>query len=220
MQKALRFQVQGSSTIRNRKSQWRVRRKTAKIMTSIPQLGSNRLILRALSIADVPAIVEYAGAYDVAKMTLNIPHPYPEESAHWWINHSHEGFNTGERSTFAIERKEDGQFMGGMGIHISKRDLKATAGYWIGKPFWGHGYATESLKRIIKYGFEEVDGLNRIQANHLIDNLASGRVMEKAGMKQEAILEDYYQKDGKGRTVVQYRILKREWDPNSLTLNK
>lgn len=182
----------------------------AEAMISIPTLESERLYLRALSKNDVAQIVEFAGDYDVAKMTLNIPHPYTEESALWWINHSHEGWESDDRFTFAIERKEDGQFLGGMGIHLQKRDLKATAGYWIGKPFWGKGFASEALTRIIQYGFE--NGLNRIQANHLTHNMASGRVMEKAGMTLEATLDDYYQKDGEGRTVIQYRILKREWE--------
>ena len=81
----------------------------------------------------------------------------------------------------------------------------------LGVPFWGHGYMTEALKRLIQYGFEE-HNLNRIDANYFIFNPASGRVMEKAGMTFEGVLRQRFIKDENTIDVGVCSILREEWE--------
>ena len=59
--------------------------------------------------------------------------------------------------------------------------------FWIGTPYWGNGYATEAAKALIDYCFRDLN-LNRVAASYFGSNLASRRVMEKAGMTYEGIL--------------------------------
>ena len=59
--------------------------------------------------------------------------------------------------------------------------------------YWNKGYATEALKKVIKYLFD--NGFNVIEAEHHIDNIASGRVMEKCGLKFESY-DEHSKRDG------------------------
>lgn len=79
---------------------------------------------------------------------------------------------------WAITHSDDGRLFGAISIHVEKGQRLAEIGYWIGKPFWNRGYATEATRAAIAYGFEHL-GSNRIQARHMTKNPASGRVMQK-----------------------------------------
>lgn len=101
-----------------------------------------------------------------------------------WINAQYEAIAFGRSMTLAITLKESGTLIGAIGLSINRANHWAEMGYWIGKPYWGQGYATEAAKALVAYGFKELD-LNRIQARHMTENPASGRVMQKIGMTYE-----------------------------------
>lgn len=84
------------------------------------------------------------------------------------------------------------------------------AGYFIYPRFWGMGYTTEALKRIVEFAFSEND-VYRISTGCLAENAASERVMEKCGFTKEAERVDCQWHDGKMKTRVEYRLLRREW---------
>ena len=88
--------------------------------------------------------------------------------------------------------------------------MKGELGYWIAKDFWGIGYCTEAAKAIVNYGFEQMN-LNRIHAHHVARNPASGRVMQKIGMKQEGYFRQATVKWGKFEDEVLYAILREDW---------
>ena len=83
-------------------------------------------------------------------------------------------------------------------------------GYWIGQPFWNHGYCSEAAHIILDYVFL-VLGLHRIQGQCMTRNLVSGRVMQKIGMRHEGSLRQHMQKRGQFEDVELYVILKQEW---------
>ena len=87
----------------------------------------------------------------------------------------------------------------------------AEVGYCYGSKWWGNGYATESFKRVIQFLFDEVS-VETIYADHCLSNLASGKVMEKCGLKKEGILRKrMYDKEGILNDLVSYSILKGEY---------
>ena len=98
---------------------------------------------------------------------------------------------------------------GGMGIHIDHRHNHAEIGYWLGKPYWGKGYATEAGQALLGYGFETLN-LYRIHASHFVGNPASGRVMQKLGMRFEGLRPGYMRKGDQYYDLVLYGIL-RDW---------
>lgn len=156
-------------------------------MSGLPELLTERLKLRPFSLDDAPDVAGLCGAWEIADTTANIPHPYELPMAEAWIGTHGPAFERGESVSLAITRQEDGHLVGAIGLHIDAVNRSAEIGYWIGKPFWNRGFATEATKSMIAYGFEVV-GLNRICARHMTRNPASGRVMEKAGLKFEGIL--------------------------------
>ncbi|HEV8658729.1 MAG TPA: GNAT family N-acetyltransferase [Thermoanaerobaculia bacterium] len=171
-----------------------------------PTLRTSRLILRPFEIADAPRVQQLAGAREVALNTIHIPHPYPDGAAEEWISKHEQRIEEGEFS-FAID---DGELVGAIGLHMKRGYERAEIGYWLGVPFWGRGYATEAVAAIIRYGFEELK-LNRIYAGYFSRNAASGRVMEKSGMKYEGSLRQHVKKWDEYVDVIYYGILRSEW---------
>ena len=147
-----------------------------------------------------------AGAREVAATTLAIPHPYPDGAAEEWIS-GHEGRDD---ATFAIERREDGALVGAIGLRMERAHDRAELGYWIGVPYWGHGYATEAARAVVRYGFE-TEGLNRIFAFHFVSNPASGRVLEKIGMRKEGVFRSHTRKWDQHMDDACYGIVRAEW---------
>ncbi|RKE78715.1 MULTISPECIES: GNAT family N-acetyltransferase [unclassified Chryseobacterium] len=174
-------------------------------MEKFPVLQTERLILSQLEEKDIPFIVELLQHRIFSDLTSNIPYPYVENDARSWVKMSKEAFENNTGYTFAIRNKE-GQIIGAIGLH-DRDDDKAELGYWIGIPYWNKGYVTEAAKAIIDFGFNELK-LNKIFATHFPHNPASGRIMEKAGMEQEAVLIKEVKKDGEYFDLVRYCILK------------
>ena len=149
-----------------------------------PTLPTARLILRPFEAADAAVVRELAGKREIADTTLNIPHPYADGVAEAWIATHARAFDDGSLAVFGIVPRESGRLAGAIGLKIERQLNLGELGYWVGKPFWNRGYATEATIEIIRYGFTNLD-LNRIGASHFARNPASGRVMEKAGMRHE-----------------------------------
>ena len=143
------------------------------------RLETQRLLLRVPALFDVPEIVALAGDYDVAKNLSRVPHPYGEEDALGWIERSAEARASGREYSFAITRKEDDVYLGSCGLHLRDQGF-FEFGYWLGKPFWKQGYATEAARRLVAFGFMELR-LEKVIAGYFHDNPASGRVLEKLG---------------------------------------
>ena len=163
-------------------------------MTPQPTLRTERLILRPFCLEDAATVQRLAGTREVAETTLTIPHPYLDGMAETWIATQPDAWERQERVTFAITSAADG-VVGAIGLRLTLQHRRAELGYWVGLPFWNHGYATEAARAILTFGFETL-GLNRIHASHLVRNPASGRVMVKAGMRFEGTLRQHVLKGG------------------------
>ena len=138
-------------------------------------MRSQRLTYRPLDAHDAGRIALLAGDWDVARMTSRIPHPYSLIDADLWIaSIDHDEFVRGV--------EQGGELIGAVG-YISGEPGQAEIGYWIGKPWWGNGYATEAAGTLMKYCFGEV-GFRRLTCGHFIDNPASARVIAKLGFRR------------------------------------
>lgn len=178
-------------------------------MNHPPTIETERLILRPFQISDAARVKELAGAYEIYRPTLNIPHPYEDGVAERWIASHASRFYGGEGLDLAVTLKADGLLIGSIGLGASPKHQRAEIGYWIGVPYWGKGYCTEAAIEMIRYGFE-VMHLHKITSSHMEWNTASGRVMQKAGMHREGALVDHVFKDDAYQTMVLYGILKGE----------
>ena len=143
-------------------------------------LVTERLILRPLRISDAPSIKDLAGNLNVSKTTRSIPHPYEDGMAESWIKSTQAMADTGESLTFAIQLKSDNVLIGSIGL-VDISASEAVLGFWIGENYWGLGYCTEAAKTVLAFAFNSL-GFQKITAEHLTYNIASGEVMKKAGM--------------------------------------
>ena len=176
-------------------------------MKNFPSLETDRLILNFPEEKDIPKITAILNDEIFSKNTVNIPYPYTEESAKFWISLAEQGFENKSQYVFAIRLKENSEIIGGIDLGIDKRFNKAELGYWIEKKYWNKGIATEVGNAIIKFGFENLK-LKRIFATHFDFNKSSGKVMEKMGMKKEGILHSHTFKNGEYQNHILYAIIK------------
>jgi len=104
---------------------------------------------------------------------------------------------------------DSGETIGDCGIHIDLKHRRGVLGYLIRPDHWGRGIATEAVSAVIEYCFSHLNPpLNRIEADHYIENPASGRVLEKLGFAKEGVLRSYIYKDGAPRDVVRWSRLR------------
>ncbi len=176
-----------------------------------PSVETERLILRPFEPGDAPRVKLLAGDRDIAAMTLNVPHPYEDGMAEKWIGSHRERFESDEGVVFAITLKPSGELIGSIGFILRLEHETGELGYWIGKPYWGHGYCTEAARAALRFAFTE-GGLNRIHACHFHHNPASGRVLQKLGMKHKGSLRQQVKKWGQFVDNELYSILRSEFD--------
>jgi RimJ/RimL family protein N-acetyltransferase len=175
-----------------------------------PTLHTPRLILRPFTLADAPDVQRHVSDRDIAAMTLSIPHPYPDGGAEKWISSLPGKYEAGQFAGFAIIDRDSGALAGSISLTPEHAHGRAELGYWIAKPFWARGYATEASRAIIAFGFESL-GLNKIHAAVFLKNPASDRVIRKIGMKWEGRLREHDRKWGVYEDIDVYGVLAKEW---------
>jgi RimJ/RimL family protein N-acetyltransferase len=171
-----------------------------------PTLQTPRLILRPFVPDDAPAVQRLAGAREVADTTLTIPHPYPDDAAEWWIASHTAGWAEGTLATWAITARADAIVLGAIGLAIAPAHARAELGYWVGVPYWNRGYCTEAARAVVRFAFDAL-ALHRVQARHFVRNPASGRVMEKVGMRFEGVMRGAVRRWDRFEDLAMYAIL-------------
>ncbi|MGZ8493068.1 MAG: GNAT family N-acetyltransferase [Gemmatirosa sp.] len=180
-------------------------------MPELPRLATSRLLLRPFDAADGPVAERLAGARAVADTTLTIPHPYPTGGGAAWIATHPVDWERRERLVLAVcAHDAPHEALGAVGLQISMAHAHAEIGYWIGVDAWGRGYATEAARALIAYAFGAL-GLHRVQGRHFTRNPASGRVMQKLGMRHEGVHRDAYRRWERFEDVAVYAVLDAEW---------
>lgn len=174
-----------------------------------PTLLTERLELRPFRPGDAPRVQEIASAREIADTTLSIPHPYPPGAAVGWIATHALAWEAGTGAVFAITERTGAALVGAVGLAISPEHARAELGYWVAVSHWGMGYCTEAARAILAFAFGPL-ALHRVQARHFVRNPASGRVMQKLGMRHEGVHRDAMRKWGRFEDLAQYAILAGE----------
>jgi ribosomal-protein-alanine N-acetyltransferase len=158
------------------------------------ELKLTRCTIRDWLPEDGPSIVQHANNWNVwVNLRDSFPHPYTLQDWEAWFRSVK---NATPAAQFAIV--VDGAAVGAIGLHF-KRDVyrrSAEIGYWLGEAYWGKGIMTEALMAVTDYAFSKF-GLCRIYAGVFEGNVASMKVLEKAGYAFEARLKKNVTKNGK-----------------------
>jgi len=145
-----------------------------------PRIETERLVMRLPELEDAASIATYLGDNDVAKNTARVPHPYPALAAEMWVLATRAGWQPGGNLSLTVEM--DGTVVGGGGVFKRTAGADWEIGYWIGKPWWGQGLATEVGQGLISHARDTL-GTRQVIAGYYTDNPASGRVLEKLGFR-------------------------------------
>lgn len=179
-------------------------------LANFTPLETERLLIRPLTLADAQDIYQISSDDAVSRYVLWDTHRSIADSRAF-IKQTLRQYRMGEPSSWAIQSKETGRVIGTIGfVSISREHACAEVGYSLGRPHWNRGYATEALRSLISYGMETMH-LNRIEALYDLNNPASGRVMQKAGMLREGILRQKVYNKGHYVDVCICSILSREY---------
>ena len=136
------------------------------------------------------SLVKLLNNKNVEKWLLQIPSPYTEEDAVYWINNCKKNENENRDFSFAVEN--DGVHIGGVGLH-KKFEHSAEIGYWIGEEHWGKGFATIAINKILDIGFNNLN-FSRIHAHVFEGNIPSEKVLLKCGFEYEGFLKKCHKK--------------------------
>lgn len=180
-------------------------------MPDFPVLRTERLVLRQFVQSDAGEVQRLAGSMEVAAGTF-LPHPYEDGIAEQWIANQQQEFETGKSVNFAVVLANDHTLLGSIGLEIASVHRHARLGYWLGVPYWNRGYCTEAVRTVLDYGFSRLN-LHRIYGPHFLGNPASGRVLQKVGMRYEGRMREHYVRFGRFVDVELYAILKQDFLP-------
>ena len=169
------------------------------------RLELSRSTVRQWTASDLDALIRHANNRLVSKhLRDRFPFPYEIPQGQKFLDW------IGQQPTPTVWAIEvDGEAAGGIGIELHRdvERVSAEIGYWLGEPAWGRGIVTEALIAVTAEMFRQFD-LTRIYALPFADNLASVRVLQKAGYALEGHLRQSAIKDGTIRDQLLYAAYK------------
>lgn len=171
-------------------------------------LKTSRLRLRPFAPGDVEAVAAYSTT-DAFVRYLPLPKQTVESAAAFVAQRVAEGLPDAQNNwQFVIEQRQTSLLIGSIRLGVREpAHHQGDIGYALHHHHWGKGYATEALERVLSFGFDELQ-LERIWATADLRNIASWRVMEKAGMQREGIMRHHRLIRGKWRDSVLYARLR------------
>ena len=184
------------------------------IFSRLPVLETQRLILRPLRMRDAQDLYAYARDPQVSRHVLWDAHKSVWQSRQY-LRDAIRQYRKGLPGSFAIALRDSGRMIGTIGfMWVNTDHASAEVGYSLARDCWNQGYATEALRAVLRFGFNTLR-LNRIEAQHELDNPASGRVMEKCGMRCEGTLRQRVFNKGRFSDVRLYAILRGDGVPGN-----
>ena len=184
------------------------------------ELTTERLILRDFVADDWPTLLAYRS--DPAYHRFYPSTEGSEEDARAFVAMflDHQQARPRIKFQLAMTLKESGQLIGNCGVRLKEPGaLEADIGYELSPAHWGRGYATEAARALVAFGFTGLS-VHRIWSWCIADNVASARVLEKLGMRQEGRLRENEFFKGRWWDTLLYAILEPEWRARRIASNQ
>ena len=164
------------------------------------RIETDRLVLRAPRAKDHAA---WAAAREQSREHLErwepswSDHEFTPRSFRKRLKWYREGAGSDTSYSFFIEAKKDAGLIGGVTLDAIRRGTtqRAVLGYWLVKSATGHGYMTEAVRAVTRFAFDDLK-LHRLEAASIPENVASVRVLERAGFEREGYMRAYIRIDG------------------------
>jgi RimJ/RimL family protein N-acetyltransferase len=157
------------------------------------RIDLHNCLLRPWRAGDEASLIVHANSRDVwLNLRDQFPHPYTQADAEAWVKFAS---NQAQPTSLAIEVHSEAVGGVSLKLHDDVERVSAEIGYWLGQRFWNRGIMTAAVRAVTKYGFEQFS-LTRVYALPYVTNVASHRVLEKAGYAREGLLRRSAIKDG------------------------
>ncbi|MFZ5610120.1 MAG: GNAT family N-acetyltransferase [Pseudomonadota bacterium] len=144
---------------------------------------TSRLTLRALHSDDATAMAMLADDWLVASMLATMPHPFGVGDARdFLMRRMPEALARGDFVWAITLRGAETALIGCIGCHHKEEQIYPDLGYWLGRPFWGRGLASEAARAVCAHCFAAWP-VEALESGHFLENVASARVLEKAGFE-------------------------------------
>ena len=155
----------------------------------VDELETARMALRRLRAPDAGPIALYVGDARVARMLAVVPHPYPPGAAEAFVERTLAGRRGEHVWIMDATRSGGAELIGLVGVRPQEGGAWRLA-YWIGFPFWGLGYGSEAVSRVVAHMFDDA-GAKRLEATVSTDNPAAAQVLGKLGFTRGAAVQEY-----------------------------
>ena len=180
------------------------------IFSHMPNLETERLILRPIRVSDAPDMYDYAKREDVTRYLLWNPHPNMEHTRRY-LEYLGGQYRLGKFYDWALCLKESGRMIGTCGfVRFDCPHNSAEIVYVLHPDYRGQELMPEAIRRVLQFGFS-VLSLHRVEARYMVENLPSRRVMEKVGMQFEGVKRQAMLVKGFYRDIGTYAILANEF---------
>lgn len=177
----------------------------------LPPLETPRLLLRRITMRDAQDIFSYSCDPEVARHVLWDAHRSIFDTRSY-IKFILRQYREAQPSSYGIVLKATGHVIGTIGfMAYSQENSTVEVGYSLARSAWNQGYMTEALRAVLRLSFEEMR-IHRVEAQHEVDNPASGAVMRKCGMRHEGTLRGRIFNKGHFSDVELYAMLRSDWE--------
>lgn len=169
------------------------------------QIEGERILLRPITMEDAEDMFEYNSDEETTRYIYD-PHVDLDRTKRMIANYYMEE----PIGKYAIVLKENGKMIGNIEFRVHDENRSGELGYTMNRHYWGKGYMTEAGKLILELAFNILD-LERVYAESEVDNIASGNLSMRLGMKHDGTLRKHHMRKGELRDSAYYSILKEEY---------
>jgi RimJ/RimL family protein N-acetyltransferase len=174
-------------------------------MAHLP-LETERLLLRAYARDDAAEITRLLNDTEMARFLMVIPHPFVEFDARQLVKAAWRRITGGRGFDLLITVKDGGNRpVGSVGVGLHDEGSRAELGFWIGRDYWGRGYASEAARRMIAFATETL-GVARLTGTVAADNDASLAVLARLGFTETGRGEKRVPSTGEMRDVIFFEL--------------
>ena len=181
---------------------------TTKDWPPLPEsIQTPRLLLRRYRLADADDVFAYAQDPEWGRF-LTVEQPYEQRHADEFV---------AERVLAKWRRnpiwafEQDGRVVGGLSLWVARRNARAAIGYDLARWLWGRGLASEAVSAVIDEAFRRLP-IRKVTATVSAANVRSTRLLERLGMKREALLREHWVHRGQVLDEARYGLLRAEWE--------
>jgi 8-oxo-dGTP diphosphatase len=148
-----------------------------------PALRTTRLVLRPLVAEDAAVFHRLINDWEICRRLPDAPFPYPARLAADWIEAAANDREHKRAEQFALVEAASGALIGVAGLRLAKGQKTAELGYWLGRAYWGQGFALEAARRLVEWAFAALP-ISQMTAMVAADNDVSVALLNRLGFAQ------------------------------------